>query len=66
MLKIHTHTHTRGIGPSVLDVFRTLVRHLRISIEDQGPSVEASTNSAFQVSSSLRERESVCVWGGGE
>ena len=32
-----THTHTPG--PSVLDVFRTLVKHLRISIET---SVEVS------------------------
>ena len=27
----HTHSHT--LGPSVLDVFRTLVKHLRISVE---------------------------------
>ena len=33
----------------MLDVFRTLVRHLRISIEDHTPSVEASHNSVFQV-----------------
>lgn len=37
-----------SLGPSVLDVFRTLVRHLRISIEDCSTSVEASTNGAFQ------------------
>ena len=57
-----TPTHTRNVlslplslspGPSVLDVFRTLVRHLRISIEDCGSSTVASTNSAFQVNPSL-------------
>jgi hypothetical protein len=37
-----------SLGPSVLDVFRTLVRHLRISIESPSSPAEASTNTAFQ------------------
>ena len=49
-----THPLTRSLthsltGPSVLDVFRTLVRHLRISIEDSSSSVQTVHNSAFQV-----------------
>ena len=53
LLCAHTNTHTPlpplSQGPSVLDVFRTLVRHLRISIESNSITSETSDNSAFQV-----------------
>ena len=43
---IYTHT-----GPSVLDIFRTLVRHLRISIEStSNESEELSDSRQFQKS----------------
>lgn len=39
------------VGPSVLDVFRTLVKHLRISIE--GPHEQTSLESSQQFQQSI-------------
>ena len=39
------------VGPSVLDVFRTLVKHLRISIE--GPQEQISLESSQQFQRSI-------------
>ena len=55
MLKLKTLLSILSPGPSVLDVFRTLVKHLRISIEGGGGSSSSEQLVASQDSQRFQE-----------